>query len=119
MKKILMAIALGSGISMAARADSAPAYPGGEVAMEEYIATNMKYPSTAQDNGIEGVVTLEVEIKSDGTVGKIKIVRMLDPDLEQEAIRLVKTMPAWTPANKGGQNVDQTVTIPVKFTLPE
>lgn len=87
--------------------------------MEEYIASNMKYPQTSLDNGIEGVVTLEATVNTDGSIGAITIVRMLDPDLEQEAIRLVKSMPAWTPAEKGGRPVMQKVTIPVKFTLPE
>lgn len=119
MKRGLMTLLLGIGLSMAAMADSAPAYPGGETALETYIRENMKYPKPAQDNGIEGVVTVEFTVKTDGSIGQIKIVRMLDPDLEQEAIRLVKQMPAWTPAEKGGQAVDQTVTLPVKFTLPD
>lgn len=114
-----MGMALSAGIAFSANADSAPVYPGGEVAMEEYFATNMKYPATALDNGIEGVVSLEFTVKADGSIGQIKIVRMLDPDLEQEAIRLVKSMPAWTPAEVGGRPVDQKVTIPVKFNLPD
>ena len=119
MKKIIMAMALGAGIALSASADSAPAFPGGDVAMAEYITANMKYPATARDNGIEGVVELEATVKADGSIGQIKIVRMLDPDLEQEAIRLVKSMPAWTPAEAAGKAVEQKVTIPVKFTLPE
>ena len=119
MKKILMSMAIGFGVTLCAFADSAPSFPGGEAAMEEYISANMKYPATARDNGIEGVVALETTVKTDGSIGQIKIVRMLDPDLEQEAIRLVKTMPAWTPAEAGGRPVEQKVIIPVKFVLPE
>lgn len=100
-------------------ADSAPSFPGGQEALEKYISENMKYPKPAQDNGIEGIVTVEFTVKADGSIGQIKIARMLDPDLEQEAIRLVKQMPAWTPADKGGRAVDQTVTLPVKFVLPD
>lgn len=116
-KMIIAAILLGSALS--AMADSAPAYPGGETALDQYLESNMKYPSTARDNGIEGVVTVEFNVLKDGKIGQIKITRMLDPELEQEAIRLVKSMPAWTPAEKGGVPVEQKVTLPIKFTLPE
>ncbi len=106
-------------MTAACYADSAPSFPGGEEALATYLSENMKYPKPALDNGIEGVVTVEFTVKADGSIGQIKIVRMLDPDLEQEAIRLVKQMPAWTPADKGGQAIDQTVTLPVKFALPD
>lgn len=97
----------------------APQFPGGEQALNQYISENMKYPETAARNGIEGVVTVECAIKADGSVGTIKIVRMIDPDLEQEAIRLMKNMPAWKPADQNGTPVDAIVTIPVTFILPE
>lgn len=119
MKKILFTLIALFGITATVMADSLPAYPGGEEALQNYLTTNMKYPATACDNGIEGVVNLECTIRTDGTVGPIRIVRMIDPDLEQEAIRLVKEMPAWTPAEKGGEPVETTVTIPVSFVLPE
>lgn len=119
MKKLLMTILLAGGISLAASADSTPSFPGGEAAVEQYLAENIKYPAPAAENGIEGVVTVEFTVKADGTIGQIKIVRMLDPDLEQEAIRVVKNMPAWTPAEEGGKPVDKTVTLPVKFSLPD
>lgn len=118
MKRILLAIALSLGFA-SAFADSAPSYPGGQTAMEEYIKTNMKYPATAIDNGIEGDVGVSFTVKADGTIGAIKIVRMVDPDLEQEAIRLVKTMPKWVPAEKEGAAVDAPATIAVPFSLPD
>lgn len=118
MKKLILSIAAACAI-FGAVAATTPTFPGGESALKDYISTNMKYPETAARNGIEGVVTVECTIKSDGSVGTIKIVRMIDPDLEQEAIRLVKNMPAWTPANNNGSPVEATVTIPVTFILPE
>lgn len=108
-----------AGMALTAMADSAPAYPGGDAALKSYFSENMKYPAVAKDNGIEGVVTVEFVVNADGSIGQIKIARMLDPDLEQEAIRLVKTMPKWTPAEKGGAPVAQSVTLPVEFTLPD
>lgn len=92
-------------------------FNGGEQALNSFIASNIKYPATAQENGIEGVVTLQFVVKADGSIGSIKVVRMIDPDLEAEAIRLVKSMPAWIPAEENGKAVDSTVTLPVKFTL--
>lgn len=116
-RSIIAAMLVGAAIT--AGADTLPSFPGGEEALQEYISTNMKYPQAAADNGIEGIVNVEFTVLKDGSIGRIKIARMLDPDLEQEAIRLVKSMPAWTPAEKGGVAVDQNVTVPVKFTLPE
>lgn len=96
---------------------TSPTYPGGEEAMKQFIADNLKYPEMSKEMGIEGVVNVQFTVKADGTIGSIKIVRMVDPDLEQEAIRLVKSMPAWQPAMDGGQAVDSTATIAIAFTL--
>lgn len=117
MKKLmLMAGALL--LAGAAYAGPKPEYPGGKAALDKYISTNMKYPQTAIDNGIEGVVDVAFMVKSDGSIGSIKIVRMVDPDLEAEAIRLVKGMPAWVPADKDGQPVDMQTQVEVNFVLP-
>lgn len=110
-----MTIAAAALVSMAAYAGPTPEFPGGQKALDEYLTTNLKYPAAAQDNGIEGVVEVAFTVKADGTIGAIKIVRMVDPDLEQEAIRLVKNMPKWTPADSG----DAPASVKVKFTLPE
>lgn len=117
MKKSLLTLMLAAGAFTGAYADSQAAFPGGDAAMKEYISTNLKYPAMAKENGIEGVVDVSFTVKANGTIGGIKIVRMVDPDLEQEAIRLVKGMPAWTPATKGDTAVDSTVTLPVSFSL--
>lgn len=116
-KKILLTACLGVGVAPGVLADSAAAYPGGEKAMQEFIVKTMKYPAPAKANGVEGVITLNLTVGPDGKIGAIKIVRMVDPDLEQEAIRIVKLMPAWTPAEKEGQAVESQVQIPVSFNL--
>lgn len=97
---------------------SSPQYPGGEEAMYKFIAENIKYPAEAAENGIEGVVKLLVTIKSDGAIGTIKVVRMIDPYLEKEAMRVVKSMPRWTPALNEGKGVDAQVPISIRFRLP-
>lgn len=117
MKKIMLAVA-GLLMAGAVYAGPKPEYPGGDSALQNYLATNMKYPQTAIDNGIEGVVDVVFMVKTDGSIGAIKIVRMVDPDLETEAIRLVKGMPAWIPADKNGQPVDAQAQVEINFVLP-
>lgn len=119
MKRYLIALLASAGISFAAMAADVPVYPGGEEAMTKFIKENLKYPAPAIENGVEGVVTLRITIKTDGTIGAIKVVRMVDPDLEQEAIRIAKIMPAWTPADKDGKPVEAYVDVPVSFELPQ
>lgn len=113
-----MTMAAGLLLTGAAFAGPKPEYPGGKAALDKYLADNMKYPQTAIDNGIEGVVDVAFIVKADGSIGAIKIVRMVDPDLESEAIRLVKGMPAWTPADQNGQPVDAQAQVEVNFELP-
>lgn len=98
-------------------AGNAPQFVGGQEALDTYIATNLKYPATARDNGIEGVVAVVFVVKTDGSIGNIKIKRMVDPDLENEAIRLVKNMPAWTPATDGTTAIEAPAEVSITFTL--
>lgn len=109
----LLAVAIG-----ALAADTTPAFPGGEEAMKQFVADNMIYPAQAKANGIEGVVDVAFVVRRDGSIGTIKIVRLIDPDLEQEAIRIVKKMPAWTPATHDGEPVDAPVDVNIVFELP-
>lgn len=109
--------ALMLGASLAAFAGPA-VFPGGQEALDEFLNSNIKYPAFAQENGIEGTVTVDFVVAPDGTLSGIKIARPLDPDLEAEAIRVVKAMPAWTPAtDDSGSPVKSTVSLPVKFRL--
>lgn len=87
--------------------------------MKTYISENLKYPAPAKENGIEGVVNVAFLVRTDGSIGSIKIVRMIDPDLEMEAIRLVKNMPKWNPGKSDGKPVDATATISIPFIIPE
>lgn len=117
MSKILVSTIL-SAAALSMAAGTPAVFPGGEQALQEYITANLIYPQPAKDNGIEGIVTLDFTVKADGSVGTIKVQRMIDPDLEQAAITLVRKMPAWTPAtDDAGKAVDSTVTLPVTFSL--
>ncbi|MBD5371277.1 MAG: energy transducer TonB [Bacteroides sp.] len=117
MKKLLLTLTLALAMALGASAAETPTFPGGDTALREYISSNLKYPASAAENGIEGVVSVRFTVHADGSIGTIEIVRMIDPDLEQEAIRLVKGMPAWTPADRGGSPVEATVTLPITFSL--
>lgn len=117
MKKFIMVIAAALGFSMGAWALTPAVFPGGAEAEAAYITKNLKYPATARDNGIEGVVSVVFTVKPDGSIANIKIKRMVDPDLEAEAIRLVKGMPAWTPASDNGIPVESTAELSVPFRL--
>lgn len=118
MKKLFLSVMLAAGSSIAALAASPASFPGGAEAQQQYIATNLRYPSTAKDNGIEGVVGVIFTVKTDGSIGNIKIKRMVDPDLEAESIRLIKSMPAWNPATSdAGAPLESTAEIDIQFTL--
>ncbi len=124
MKKTLSILAslaiAGTAMAQTAQSDTIPAsYPGGDKAMAAYIQKNLKYPQPSINNGIEGVVNVRFEVKTDGALDKLSIVRLVDPDLEAEAMRLVKGMPAWNPATVGGTPVDSESNVEVVFTLPE
>lgn len=121
MKKSLTLIAsLAIAATAMAQSDTIPAsYPGGEKAMKAYIDKNLKYPEPSINNGIEGVVNVKFVVKTDGALDKLSIVRLVDPDLEAEAIRLVKGMPAWVPATVDGTPVESQGNVQVLFMLPE
>lgn len=118
MKKILtIMIMVATWIGVANAQKVAPSYPGGETALTTYISENLQYPAEAKANGIEGVVGVTFMVKADGSIGSIKIKRMVDPDLESEAIRLVKGMPKWTPGSVDGVAVDSPAEVDIPFTF--
>lgn len=123
MKKLLSIIAslamTGTVMAQTAQSDTIPAsFPGGEKALATYINGNLSYPQPSINNGIEGVVQVKFLVKADGSINNPSIVRLVDPDLEAEALRLVKGMPAWNPATVGGNPVDSESSVQVTFTLP-
>ncbi len=122
MKKYLTMIAAAA-IAIPAMAqtatDTIPAsYPGGEKALAAYLDKNLQYPQPSISNGIEGVVKAKFLVETDEALDKLSIVRLVDPDLEAEAIRLVKGMPAWNPATVGGTPVESESNVQVTFSLP-
>lgn len=117
-KKLFALLAAGIGIISAMAADT-PTFPGGDEALKKYIAENTKYPANALDNGVEGIVTVNFTVNTDGSLSDIKVIKFIDPDLEKEAIRVVSKMPAWVPAEKDGTPVEAPSKVDVPFILDE
>jgi protein TonB len=96
-----------------------PEFPGGEAALYKYLAENTKYPEAAMENQIQGTVWVQFIIDKEGNVTNVKVVRSVDPYLDKEAIRVVKSMPKWKPAKQRGKPVRVIFQVPIKFVLAE
>lgn len=94
-----------------------PLFPGGEEALRRYLATEVKYPVIAQENGIQGRVFVKFVIMPDGSVSNVEVARPFDPNLDKEAVRVVKSMPKWTPGKQRGKAVRVSYTVPINFVL--
>ncbi len=92
-------------------------FPGGEAALMSWVANHINYPATAQENGVQGRVVVQFVVKKDGSIGDVKVVRSKDPDLDKEAVRVVKTFPNFIPGKMNGQPVNVWYTLPVSFKL--
>lgn len=94
-----------------------PKFPGGNKAIMEFLASNIKYPVEAQENGIQGRVYVNFVIDKEGNVIAPKITRGVDPRLDIEALRVVKSMPQWEPGTQRGKQVNISYTLPINFLL--
>ena len=94
-----------------------PSFPGGNGALMSYLNSNVKYPVVAQENGVQGRVIISFVVERDGSISDVKVARSVDPSLDREAQRVVKSMPKWTPGKQNGQTVRVKYTVPVVFRL--
>ena len=94
-----------------------PEYPGGIEAMYKYLAQNIKYPQIAKENNITGRVYVGFVVERDGSVSNVKVLRDIGGGCGAEAVRIVKSMPKWTPGKQRGKAVRVQYQIPVNFTL--
>ena len=94
-----------------------PEYPGGIAAAMKWIANELKYPAIAQENGVQGRVTVRFTINADGSVVDPVILRGVDPHLDKEALRVIGKMPKWKPGKQRGKPVRVKYTVPVNFRL--
>ena len=97
-----------------------PSFPGGDVALMKFIKDNMIYPYEALKNRIEGKVIIQFVVTKTGKVGKVKVVRSVNKELDQEAVRLIKMLPDFSPGrNNVGEPVNVWYILPVIFKLPD
>ena len=94
-----------------------PSFPGGQAALMKYLSDNIKYPNIC--GHAEGRVIVSFTIQKDGTVKDAKIASGVAPELDKEALRLVRNMPKWKPAKLMGKTVETRYTVPVTFKLAE
>ena len=94
-----------------------PEFPGGTSALYEYLSKNIRYPEQAAQNDIQGRVTVQFVVEKDGSIGEVKVVRSKDPDLDKEAVRVVKSLPKFVPGKMNGQSVRVWFTLPITFKL--
>jgi len=94
-----------------------PEFPGGDEALRKYLATSVKYPVIAQENGIQGRVFVAFVVDKNGNVTNVRVARPFDPNLDKEAVRVVQSMPKWTPGKHRGKAVKVSYTVPINFVL--
>ena len=97
--------------------DEPPSFPGGDAARIAFLSNNLRYPAVAMEQGIQGRVVTQFVVDKDGSITDVKVVRSLDPMLDKEAVRLVKSMPKWTPGKLNGSPVRVKCILPISFRL--
>ncbi len=103
-------------VSMA-MVEQKPSFPGGDAEMMKWLSSNINYPPAAAEEGISGKVTVQFVVEKDGSISGVKVARGKHPALDQEAVRVVKKMPRWTPGRNNGAPVRVTYMLPVTFRL--
>ena len=94
-----------------------PEFPGGTAELFKYLSKAIKYPVIAQENGIQGRVICAFVVNRDGSVVDAEVLRGVDPSLDKEALRVIGTMPKWTPGKQRGKPVRVKYTVPITFRL--
>lgn len=94
-----------------------PQFPGGEKALLEYVAANIRYPHDAYKNEVQGRVVVRFVVRKDGSIGDVTVLRRLDQSLDNEAIRVIKSLPAFTPGMMNGEAVNVWYALPVTFKI--
>lgn len=94
-----------------------PKFPGGDAELYKFISKNLNYPAMAIENNVQGRVVVQFVVTKDGSIGNVKVVRSVDRDLDNEAIRVCKKLPKFIPGKQNGQPVNVWYTLPVTFKL--
>jgi TonB family protein len=99
------------------KVDVMPVFPGGDEALLKYVADSTHYPKEAKEKGIQGKVIARFMVKKDGSVSDVSILKGVNPLLDNEAIRVVKTLPKFTPGELNGKKVPVWFMIPITYAL--
>jgi protein TonB len=94
-----------------------PSFPGGETARTKFLARNLRYPTQAVEDGVQGTVYVTFVVKTNGSLADIKILRGIGGGCDEEAFRVVKKMPSWYPGYQNGRNVPVRYTLKVDFKI--
>lgn len=97
--------------------ENLPKFPGGEDALYAYLSKNIKYPLLAMERGIQGKVYTSFIIEADGSITNIKILRGIGGGCDEEAIRVIHSMPKWIPGRHNNKNVRVEYTLPINYQL--
>lgn len=97
--------------------ETMPEFPGGQAALLSFLAKSIKYPVIAQENGIQGRVSCSFVVNKDGSIVDAEVIRGVDPSLDKEALRVINSMPKWSPGKQRGKPVRVKYTVPVTFRL--
>src|SRR5664279_391815 len=94
-----------------------PMFPGGDVALLKYVAENTQYPENARKNNIQGRVITRFCVTAKGNISLVTVLRGVDPEIDTEAVRVVRTLPAFKPGRQGGKDVPVWYMVPITFSL--
>lgn len=94
-----------------------PGFPNGEEEMQRFIKSNIKYPEISIQMGDQGKVYVRFVVEKDGSISNVSIARSVTPELDREAMRVVRMMPKWNPGKQRGRPVRTNVVIPIVFKL--
>jgi len=97
--------------------DSLPRFPGGQEAMMKFISDNLVYPALAREMGVSGKVYIQFVVEKDGSISNVEVMKGFDELCEREAVRVIKSMPNWTPAIGDDVPVRSRFRIPIVFNL--
>jgi protein TonB len=97
--------------------EDSPEFPGGMEAWNEFLMNNLKYPEQARKMGIEGTVYLVFEVRKDGSVKNVELLKGIGAGCDEEAKRVIMKSPNWTPGKQRGHTVNVRMRVPIKFKL--
>lgn len=97
--------------------EEAPTFPGGMEAWNKFLGENLRYPAQARNMGVEGTVYVVFEVRADGTVKNVEILRGIGAGCDEEALRVINKSPNWNPGKQRGRTVNVRMRLPIRFKL--